>query len=222
MIEKCEFDEPQSDFEDIEPEAVTALESVLGKPIIVSEQRKAQKVAEYKQLAVDTRKLSARQRLYLRYLLASQMRPAVAIRAMAKNMDIEPLKEGTIREWHRRNDFRAIVSRYTQLMLDVSGVGSPAQTLLRIDAVVEDALTPVPMYHNGKALVNPETGQVQKEVDRGSALKGLEMIGKAAGMFRKDEENSQRVTVVLDFSGEAPVGEQESEIIEGEATEIGQ
>jgi hypothetical protein len=68
---------------------------------------------------------------------------------------------------------------------------------------------------------NPDRpGEILKEVDRGSALKGLEMLGKAAGAFRKDEENSQRVTVVLDFSGEQMQGEQESEVIDGEFVEV--
>ena len=204
---------PLSEF-DVEPEVADALQSVFDKPPVAVD--RARKAAEYKTLAADTRKLSLRQRLYIRHLLASQMRQRVALNKMNAGLPFEDrLKESTVRNWHRRNDFRSIVERYAQLALEQSGVGSSAQILVRIDGVVEDALTPVPMYHNGIALRAPD-GSVQTEVDRGNALKGLELLGKAAGTFRKDEENSTRVTVVLDFSGEQMQGEQESEIVDGD------
>jgi hypothetical protein len=124
------------------------------------------------------------------------------------------VQESVARRWMMNPAFKSIVERYTQLALEHAGVGSPAQILLRIDAVVEDALEPQPV-------VSRRTGEIiGHEADRGAALKGLELLGKAAGAFRKDEENSQRVTVVLDFSGDAMQGEQESEAIEGEAVEV--
>jgi hypothetical protein len=213
---------PLSDFDVTEEEAaaVDAVSAVVGKPIL--EQSPERKLAEMKSLAAATRNLTLRQRLYLRYLLGSQMRPKVALRKFNENFSNEPLKESTVRDWHRRrNHFSSVLDRYTQLMLEQSGVGNPARILLRIDGVVEDALTPVPVLHQGLPVFNPDRpGEILKEVDRGSALKGLEMLGKAAGAFRKDEENSQRVTVVLDFSGEQMQGEQESEVIDGEFVEV--
>lgn len=206
-----------------EPGVTSALETVFDRPLAPVEKRKTQRAAEYRILAADTRGLSLRQRMFVRAMLSCQMRPSVAMRKVNEGLAAaDRLKQTTVSRWMKDGVFKSILERYTQLLLDYTGVASPAQTLLRIDAVVEDALTPVPMYHNGIALLNPETGAIQKEVDRGAALKGLELLGKASGVFRKDEENSQRVTVVLDFSGEQMQGEQESEVIEGEAHEVPQ
>lgn len=220
-MEKSEFDEPESEFDFAEdPEVLGVLQSVFDKPLVPIERRKMQKAAEMRRLADDIRQLTLRQRLFVRAMMGCQMRPAAAIREVNKTITRGgPLNQSSVCRWYREPWFKSIVERCTQVLLDVTGVASPAQTLLRIDAIVEDALTPVTMYHDGRPL-RDELGEVQKEVDRGSALKGLELLGKASGTFRKDEENSARVTVVLDFSGEAPVGEQEREIIEGEATEV--
>lgn len=211
-----EFDFPEAET-DVEVEAATAdaLATIYDAPLVPPAKRAAQKAEEYRTLAADTRKLSYRQRLYLRHLLASQMRANVAHRKMNEGVAPEDqITLGTIRSWHRRRDFTEIVNRYTQLALEHAGVGNSAQILLRIDAVVEDALIPQP-------IVSRRSGEViGHSVDSSTALKGLELLGKAAGTFRKDEEQSNRVTVVLDFSGEQMQGEQESEVIDGEAHEI--
>lgn len=220
-MEKSEFDEPESAFDLAEDtEVLGVLESVFDKPLVPVEKRKIQRAAEHKLLAADIRELTLRQRLFVRAMLSCQMRPAAAIREVNKTaMRGGQLSQTSVSRWMRDLKFKSIIERCMQVLIDTTGVANPSQTLLRIDAIVEDALMPVPMYHNGLALRDPE-GNVQKEVDRGSALKGLELLGKAAGVFRKDEENSQRVTVVLDFSGDAPAGEQESEIIEGDFAQV--
>jgi hypothetical protein len=211
-INFSEFDLPEEEVND-------TLRAVFDKSIAAADPER--KKTELRSLAADTRLLSFRQRLYLRYLFASQMRIRAAVNKMNQNLDIEPIKEGTVRSWHKDQNFKSIIERYTQLMLETTGIGSASRILLRIDGVVEDALTPVPVLHQGLPVFDPDRpGEILKEVDRGSALKGLEMLGKAAGAFRKDEENSQRVTVVLDFSGEQMQGEQESEVIDGEFVEV--
>lgn len=199
---------PLSDFD--EPEVLDALESVFDKPLVPVAKRQQQRDASYRQLALDTRALTYQQRVFIRMLLGCGMNMRAACRKMnAAGIKID---QKTPVNWMGRPAFKSVVDRYTDLMCTQAGVTSPSQTVLRINEVVEDALVPVPMVHNGQGVVID--GERIMEVDRGSALKGLEMIGKFNGAFRKDEENSQRVTVVLDFSGEAMQGEQESERIE--------
>lgn len=208
------MEQPLSEF-DLPEEEVAALESIFDKPVVAAAKSDSGKLAEYASLAKATRELPLRQRAFLRSMLANQMRPDVARRKLAL-AGIKIDHHATAR-WMKDPEFKILLDRYTQLMLDQAGIGSPSRILLRIDGVVEDALQPVPVIYQGLPVVDPKReGEYLMEVDRGSALKGLELLGKAAGAFRKDEENSARVTVVLDFSGEQMQGEQESEVIEGE------
>ncbi|MCE5292973.1 MAG: hypothetical protein LLG14_27575 [Nocardiaceae bacterium] len=198
-----DFDTPESDFD------VATVESVLGG--VVPAKKQARDPA-YKKLAADTRALTYQQRVFIRTLLTCAMNMRAATRKMRANGFT--ITQGTPVRWMKTPAFRSVVERYTDLMCAEVGIGSPQHIMLRINDVVENALEPVPMYHSGMPVMNPETGTVQKEVDRGSALKGLELLGKHAGAFRSDEEQSNRVTVVLDFSGESMQGEQESERVD--------
>lgn len=201
MGELSEFDAPESEFD------VATVDSVLGAVVPA---KKQDRDASYKKLAADTRALTYQQRVFVRTMLASGMN----MRASCRKMNAAGIKidQKTPVKWMQRPAFRSVIERYTDLMCAQVGVGSPRHIMLRINDVVENALEPVPMVHNGQGVVID--GERMVEIDRGSALKGLELMGKHAGAFRSDEEQSNRVTVVLDFSGEAMQGEQESETVE--------
>lgn len=197
---------------------------LVDDPAKISKNSVVAKAADdkYAEIVRAMRKLDFRQRMMVKCLINSQMHKATAIRkfneVMVRNGH-RPIDRSDGYRLINRGDFQAALDLYTEAMLKEAKLDNPSATLVRIDSVVEDALTPVPMISNGQPVVLPG-GQMMMEVDRGNALKGLEMIGKTQGIFRKDEETQQRVTVVLDFSGEKPAGEAESEIIDGEFTEI--
>jgi hypothetical protein len=174
------------------------------------------------EMVLATANLPFEQRVMLKCMVMENLHQASAIRKFndyRKKNGRKPLDRSDGYRMMRGAHFQKVLKMYTQAMLESVGLDDPAATLVRINAVVDDALTPVPMISNGQAVILP-SGETMMEVDRGSALKGLEMIGKTQGIFRKDEENQQRVTVVLDFSGEKPAGEAESEIIDGEFSEV--
>ncbi len=170
-------------------------------------------------LAVATRALPYRQKLFLKCMLTSAFTPGRARKKMeAAGAKVDP--HTTIR-WMQNPEFKAIMDRYGELALMSSGAASPVSILNRIDDVVEDAMTPVPKFHDGRQL-RTEDGTPVMEVDRGSALKGLKSMAEIAGMLKKDDENRARVTVVLDFSGEQMQGEQAEKddgVLEGEFEE---
>jgi hypothetical protein len=182
-----------------------------------------QKDPRFVELARQVRALPFKQRLYLKCLVNAGFNQKKACTDLQKSMGVK-VDPSHASRWMRWTDLRKCVEMYQDLALEAAGLNNPTRTLLRIDSVVNDALEPTPKVFKGEVvrLRDPVTGEseVLMEVDRGSALKGLEMIGKSQGMFRQDEETQQRVTVVLDFSGEKPAGETESEAIEGDFTEV--
>jgi hypothetical protein len=178
---------------------------------------KRQKDPRFRDLAARTRALPYRQRLYLKCLAATGFSVTKAVRMLSEKMGVK-LDASYANKLLKYTELAKVVEIYQDLALEAAGLNSPARTLLRIDAVVEDALTPVPRVSGGEVITHD--GQVLMEVDRGSALKGLELIGKAQGAFRKDEETQQRVTVVLDFSGEKPAADPEDTVLEGEFDEV--
>ncbi len=177
---------------------------------------KRQKDPRFLELAAKTRALPYRHRLYLKCLAATGFSATKAVRMLSEKMGVK-LDVSHAHRLMRFGDLRKVVEMYQDLALEAAGLNNPSRTLLRINDVVEDALTPVPRVSAGEVIRHD--GEILMEVDRGSALKGLELIGKAQGAFRKDEETQQRVTVVLDFSGEKPAGDAESEVLDGEFTE---
>ncbi len=179
---------------------------------------KRQKDPRFRDLAARTRALPYRQRLYLKCLAATGFSVTKAVRMLSETMGVK-LAASYANKLLKYTELAKVVEIYQDLALEAAGLNSPARTLLRIDAVVEDALTPVPMIFKGRE-VTLKDGSQMTEVDRGSALKGLELIGKAQGAFRKDEETQQRVTVVLDFSGEKPAADPEDTVLEGEFDEV--
>jgi hypothetical protein len=175
----------------------------------------------YRSLAVEARALPHRQRLFLRFMVTNQMHARRAIAAMNKAMGTD-FGISTANSWMTQPGFRTLLEKYAELAIAASGVQSVPSILMRIDAVVEDALVPTPMIYKGSLVRDtrdPLGEATIMEVDRGSALKGLEMLGKSAGAFKADEQDQRRVTVVLDFSGDAPAGEAESEVLDGEFEE---
>jgi hypothetical protein len=171
-------------------------------------------------LAVLTRALPFRQKMFLKYMLSNAFTPSRAIKKM-KAAGIS-LEHRTATQWMQNPEFKSIIERYGDLALMSSGAASPVSILNRIDHVVEDAMTPVPRFHDGRVL-RDDAGQVVHEVDRNAALKGLKTMAEVAGMLKKDEENRQRVTVVLDFSGDTLQGEQaekSDDVLDGEFDEV--
>jgi hypothetical protein len=171
-------------------------------------------------LAADTRRLPMRQKLLLRSLLANQMHPARAIKAMNEalvKLGAAKVDVSTVYRWMRSSELQKLVERYSDLAAEAAGIGNVTTTMLRIDAIVEEALEAQPIVDRSGKVV----GYAK---DFKAALKGLEMLGKSQGAFREDEEDRRRVTVVLDFSGDRQQGEQESETvqdpIDGEFEEI--
>jgi hypothetical protein len=162
------------------------------------------------------RALPPRQRMFLKCLIANQMIPTRAIKALdkaLKEMGAGKADRSTAYRWLRDPAFKALVQLYSDLALEVHGLNNPTTTMLRIDEVYEEAMTPQP-------IVNRKTGNVMGyKKDLSSALKATDQLGRAQKLFRAEDEKSQRVTVVLDFSGEKPAGDAESEVIDGEFSE---
>jgi hypothetical protein len=153
-------------------------------------------------------------------LLVNQMHPARAIKAMNTalvKMGAAKVDVSTVYRWLRDSRLRALVERYSDLAAEAAGIGNVTTTMLRIDAIVEEALEEQP-------IIDRKGNVVGHAKDFKAALKGLEMLGKSQGAFREDEEDRRRVTVVLDFSGDRQQGDQESENVEdaidGEFEEI--
>jgi hypothetical protein len=192
-----------------------------AKPVSAIESKKRVRDPAYRSLAQEVRALPHRQRLFLRFMVTNQMHAKRAIAAMNKAMGTD-FSIRVANDWMTQPGYRTLLEKYAELACAASGVQSVQSTLLRIDEIVEDALKPVPMVFKGEVVkFTDDAGERRTlmEVDRGSALKGLEMIGKANGAFKSDEQDQRRVTVVLDFSGETPAGEAESEVIDGEFEE---
>jgi hypothetical protein len=62
-------------------------------------------------------------------------------------------------------------------------------------------------------------GEMMMEVDRDAALKGLKMLGENQKIFRSDGDDNRRVTVILDFTGDAPARD-EKDVVDGEFAEV--
>lgn len=177
---------------------------------------------EYAELARVTRKFSSRQQQFLKAMVANQMVPTRAIRAV-QNATGVPVCWKSVSRWTKLPAFRSALEKYAKLALQMSGVESPASILLRTNAIVEDALTPVARFHDGRQLRHDD-GTPAMEVDRSSALKGLDLLARSQGLLNKSETQTSRVTVILDFSGEVKQGEQadekENQVLDGEFTEV--
>lgn len=204
--------------DEAEVEDAKELTELLGDPasppaVIVQKRRTD---ARYKQLAADVRALPPRQRMFLKCLVANAMIPVRAIKALdkaLKEMGSGKADRSTCYRWLRDPDFKALITLYSDLALEVHGLNNPTTTMLRIDEVYEEAMTPQP-------IVSRKSGQVVGyKKDLSSALKATDQLGRAQKLFRAEDEKSQRVTVVLDFSGEKPAGSAESEVIDGEFEE---
>ncbi len=178
----------------------------------VAIQRIRQKDPRFKALAMSTRELSHRQKAFLKFMLANEMTESRARRAMNKAMGWK-VDTNTTARWMKDIRFRGVLDAYGDLALENSGAGNANSILMRTNRVVEDALEPVTKFHMGTPLID-EFGNVVKEVDRANALKGLDLLAKARGLLKQDDENRNRVTVVLDFSGDVKQGEQASEEVE--------
>lgn len=196
-------DDPQSDqelawlFDD--PEVI------LPKGIVAARNRDP----NFKALASQTRALPYRQKLFLKFLLANSMMASRASKKMTVATGVK-IDHHTTARWMTDLNFKRVMDKYADLALASSGAAHPATTLLRINEVVEDALVPVPKFHDGKQL-RDDRGQAVFEVDRSNALKGLKTLAETQGLLKQDEENRGRVTVILDFSGGVMQGEQASE-----------
>jgi hypothetical protein len=169
----------------------------------------------FKELAERVRALPARKRMFLNCMTACQMIPAKAIKALDKLLQPAGVRadRSAAYRWLRDPEYRDLIALYSDLALEVHGLNNPTTTLLRIDEVYEEAMTPQP-------IVNRKTGAVVGyKKDLSSALKATDQLGRAQKLFRAEDEKSQRVTVVLDFSGEKPAGDAESEVIDGEFSE---
>jgi hypothetical protein len=176
-----------------------------------------EKDPRYANLAVRVARLPLRKRQFLRFLATSQFHTARAIKQMsAAYGKADP---STIYRWMRDDkQYQDIVAQYADLVLEASGIKNPVSTLMRIDGVIEDALSPVPKINNGVPVFY--AGNPIMEVDRDNALKGLKMIGEYQKLFRSDEEVTGRVTVTLDFSGEVPAKPADDQVLEGEFTPV--
>lgn len=176
--------------------------------------------ARTKKLAALMRKLPMRHKLLMKYLVANQMHPRRARAAMERD-GVNPPDQTTLYRWMRRREFQEGMQAYGDLLLQSSGAASPVSILTRIDEVVEDALRPVPRIHNGQQVYDA-LGNPLYEVDRKSALKGLELLGKTPGtkLFKGEEAQGARVTVFLDFGGgQMKNAERETETVEGDVLE---
>jgi hypothetical protein len=170
----------------------------------------------FKTLAERTRALPHRQKLFLKCMMACQMHPATSIRKfneVLKTQGVKPMDRSHLYRWMRNGDFRELMQLYSDLALEVHGLNNPTTTLLRIDEVYTEAMTEQPIVERKSGKI------VGYKKDLSSALKATDQLGRAQKLFRAEDEKSQRVTVVLDFSGEKPAGSAESEVIDGEFEE---
>jgi hypothetical protein len=171
----------------------------------------------YAKFSLEVRRLPLRKRLFLRFLANNQFHVGRAITALNKTLE-KRMDPSTIYRWVRDDRrYKQLVDQYSDLVLEASGVSNPVTTLLRIDSIVEDALTPVPKTNNGVGIVID--GVRLMEVDRDAALKGLKMLGENQKIFRSDGDDNRRVTVILDFTGDAPMRD-EVDVVDGEFEEV--
>lgn len=160
----------------------------------------------FAKLIAETRRLPIKHRLYLRALCENQFSQARAVRALAKaGLKFE---RTTTTRWAQKPEFKALVERYQDLVLANAGT-SRAAVLLNFAKIVD--------YGIEEELTYDEDAMPKRRMrDVDAALSANDKLAKAARIYGEDAEKS-RVTLVLDFSGDAPSTEP---IEDAEFTEV--
>lgn len=155
------------------------------------------------------RQLKPQTRTFIRAYLACNCNGAAARRMLNQTQGWAP-DSSQVSRWMRWDDnFRIALAGLKANLLELAGV-DPESLVLRTNAIVEDALTPVPILHHGE-----DTGF--REVDRANALRGIENMAKWAGMGREEKHTTRVVVTVVKLDGPAKA---EAEVIEGEYTDV--
>lgn len=163
---------------------------------------------KYHGLVVALRKLRPRQRTYLRALAAHGFDHAKARRDLADRFT--PVDASTVFRWSKSPIFKAAYQALQEHLFELSGI-DPVGLLLRVNHVAEDAMTPVPILHQGE-----DTGF--REVDRTNALRALELLGKHRRLWGSDEKTTRVTVQIVELDG--PKRGDEPPAIEGEAEEV--
>lgn len=158
--------------------------------------------AEQRKTLRALRRIRPVERAWIRAYLACNCNAQAASRSLKARQGWSLSPPRAYRLMRHDDDFRTALQGLQSDLMGLAGI-DPVGILLRTNAVVEDAMTPAPILHQGE-----DTGY--REVDRANALRGLEAMAKWQGMGA--EKVSARVVVnVVRLDGPAKV---EAEVIE--------
>jgi hypothetical protein len=142
------------------------------------------------------KRLHPRQRTFIRALVQEGGNVQRARKTMNARTPV-PLEPRDVHRWMRDQEFMSCYKAAAEAYLAMSGI-DPQGVLLKLANVIDSAMTPAPILHQGR-----HTGHY--EVDRSNALAGIEKLGKYNKMWGGDEAAARVTVQIIDLSGDKEV-----------------